>query len=111
LIIGLLSILLSLKVTSIVQSLLIALTFFSGAFILPVLAGLLGFRNNRLRSNLAILAGGLVALTGKILTMNGSSKLGNLLILCAFAINALLLFPGGKWDRSQLFRVRVKQTT
>lgn len=95
--IGLLSILLSLKVTSIVQSLLIALTFFSGAFILPVLAGLLGFRNNRIQSNLAIVIGGLVALLGKIAAVHGESKIGNLFIMIGFLLNALLLFPGGKW--------------
>lgn len=99
LVIGLLSILLSLRVTSIVQSLLIALTFFSGAFIVPVLAGLVGFRNNRLQSNLAILLGGLVALTGKLISVYGDGKLGNLLILCAFLLNGLLLFPGGRWEK------------
>ncbi len=100
---GLLSILMSLKVTSIVQSLLIALTFFSGAFIIPVLAGLVGFRNNRLQSNLAILLGGFVALAGKITGLYGDIKLGNLLILGAFFLNALLLFPGGKWAKTSKF--------
>lgn len=94
---GLLSILLSLYVTSIVQSLLIALTFFSGAFILPVLAGLLGFRNNRLQSNLAMVFGGLVALAGKITGVSGHGTAGNLVILFAFIVNGLLLFPGGRW--------------
>ncbi len=98
-IIGFFSILLSLKVTSIVQSLLIALTFFSGAFILPVLAGLSGFRNNRLQSNLAILTGGLIALAGKITGIYVDVKIGNLLILSAFFVSGLLLFPGGKWIR------------
>ena len=97
LLIGLLSILLSLKVTSIVQSLLIALTFFSGAFILPVLAGLVGFRNSRLHSNTAMIFGGLTALAGKIISMYGDTMTGNLLILVAFILNGLLLFPGGKW--------------
>ncbi len=95
--IGLLSIFLSLKVTSIVQSLLIALTFFSGAFILPVLAGLLGFRNNRVQSNLAMLLGGLIALGGKITSVLGEGSMGNLLIISGFLINGLILFPGGKW--------------
>jgi SSS family solute:Na+ symporter len=94
--IGILSILLSLKVTSIVQSLLIALSFFSGAFIIPVLAGLSGFRNNKLQSNLAILIGGLVALAGKITGMYVDGNTGNLLILSAFMLNALILFPGGR---------------
>lgn len=94
---GLLSIVLSLYVTSIVQSLLIALSFFSGAFIIPVLAGLLGFRNSRLNSNLAILAGGLLALSGKIISISGHGKAGNLVIFSAFILNGLLLFPGGRW--------------
>jgi SSS family solute:Na+ symporter len=45
LIIGLLSIILSLRIQSIIQSLLVALTIFSGAFIIPIIAGLLGFRS------------------------------------------------------------------
>lgn len=97
-ILGFLSIMLSLKVTSIVQSLLIALTFFSGAFILPVLAGLLGFRNSRLQSNLAMIIGGLTALAGKIVCNYADPLTGNLLILAAFFLNGLLLFPGGKWN-------------
>jgi len=100
LILGLLSILLSLWVTSIVQSLLMALTFFSGAFILPVLAGLFGFRNNRLQSNSAMILGGLVALAGKITGIYADSKIGNLIILGAFLLNGILLFPGGKWSRN-----------
>ncbi len=104
--IGLTSILLSLKVTSIVQSLLIALTFFSGAFIVPVLAGLLGFRNNRLHSNLAIVLGGLVALAGKITGMYGNNLTGNILILGAFLLNGLLLFPGGKWIKTSKISTR-----
>ena len=95
--IGLLSILLALRVTSIVQSLLMALTFFSGAFIIPVLAGLTGFRNNRIRSNLAMVLGGVVALAGRITVIYGNSSVGNMLIFCAFILNGLLLFPGGKW--------------
>ncbi|MCK9638980.1 MAG: sodium:solute symporter family protein [Prolixibacteraceae bacterium] len=100
LLLGLLSILLSLRVTSIVQSLLMALTFFSGAFIIPVLAGLLGFRNNRLRSNMAMILGGMVALAGKITGIFSDSKIGNLIILGAFCLNGILLFPGGKWIKT-----------
>ncbi len=97
--IGVLSMLLALEVTSIIQSLLIALTFFSGAFILPVLAGLFGFRNNRLQSNIAIVIGGSVALAGKIFALLGHATVGNILILGAFLLNGLLLFPGGRWIR------------
>jgi SSS family solute:Na+ symporter len=94
---GFLSIFLAIKVTSIVQSLLMALTFFSGAFILPVLAGLTGFRNKRIRSNLAMVLGGLVALAGRITVISGNGLVGNVLIFSAFILNGLLLFPGGKW--------------
>lgn len=92
---GILSIGMSLWVTSIVQALLIALTFFSGAFIIPVLAGLFGFRNKALQSNLAILLGGLIALAGKVVAVSGHPAAGNLVIVSAFLVNGLLLFPGG----------------
>lgn len=92
---GLLSILLALEITSIIQSLLIALSFFSGAFILPVLAGLLGFRNKSIRSNSAMILGGIVALAGRIIVINGEVMIGNLVIFSAFCLNAALLFPGG----------------
>jgi solute:Na+ symporter, SSS family len=94
LIIGMLSILLALKVTSIVESLLIALTFFSGAFIVPTLAGLLKFRTNRWQSITAIVTGGCVALSGKIYSLYGDRIIGNIIIISAFIINSLILFSG-----------------
>jgi SSS family solute:Na+ symporter len=100
LIVGLLSILLSLYVHSIIQSLLIALTIFSGAFIVPTLAGLLGFRTSKIRSSTAMITGGLIALTGKIIALNGGNKSGNLLIIIGFALNALLLFIGNRTKSS-----------
>ncbi len=94
LIIGTLSIILSLNVQSIIQSLLIALTIFSGAFIIPTAAGLLGFRASKIRSSTAMIVGGAIALTGKIIALNGKGTLGNLLIITGFALNALILFVG-----------------
>ncbi|HEY3389839.1 MAG TPA: sodium:solute symporter family protein [Prolixibacteraceae bacterium] len=94
LIIGTLSIILSLHVQSIIQSLLIALTIFSGAFIIPTAAGLLGFRTSKTRSGIAMITGGGIALTGKILALNGENIAGNLLIITGFALNALILFSG-----------------
>ena len=99
LIIGLLSILFSLGVHSIIQSLLIALTVFSGAFIVPVAAGLFGFRTSKIRSNTAMILGGTVALAGKIIALSGKNTAGNLLIITGFAINALALFSGGRQKR------------
>jgi len=94
LIIGLLSIILSLRVQSIIQSLLVALTIFSGAFIIPIIAGLLGFRANKIRSSTAMIIGGMVALTGKIVALNGENITGNLLIITGFILNSLILFVG-----------------
>jgi len=99
LIIGILSIILSLNVQSIIQSLLIALTIFSGAFIVPTAAGLLGYRASKIRSSTAMIAGGAVALTGKIIALNGANIPGNLLIIIGFALNALILFSGNRLNR------------
>ena len=96
LIIGTLSIVLALNVQSIIQSLLIALTIFSGAFIVPTAAGLLGFRASKIRSGTAMITGGVIALTGKIMALNGENILGNLLIITGFVLNALILFSGNR---------------
>jgi solute:Na+ symporter, SSS family len=96
LVIGLLSIILSLRVQSIIQSLLVALTIFSGAFIIPIIAGLLGFRTNKTRSSVAMITGGVVALTGKIIALNGENIAGNMLIITGFVLNVLILFVGNR---------------
>jgi solute:Na+ symporter, SSS family len=91
-IVGLLSIILSLKVSSIVESLLLALSFFSGAFIIPTLAGLLKFRTSKIQSTTAIIFGGFIALSGKIYSLYGDRVTGNLIIISAFLVNSILLF-------------------
>ena len=96
LIIGILSILLSLSVHSIIQSLLIALTIFSGAFIIPTITGLLGFTASMKISRAAMLTGGIVALTGKIVALNGENLIGNLLIITGFILNALILLSDAR---------------
>lgn len=92
LVIGLFSIFLSLSVHSIIQSLLIALTIFSGAFIIPTIAGLFGFTASKRRSSAAMILGGVVALAGKIVALNIGYLFGNLLIITGFILNALILF-------------------
>ncbi len=92
LVIGLLSILLSLGVHSIIQSLLIALTIFSGAFIIPTIAGLFGYKTSKTHSSAAMIAGGAIAITGKIVALNGYNITGNILIIIGFIANALILF-------------------
>ena len=91
-IIGILSIVIAMFVTSIIQSLLFALTFFSGAFVIPTLAGLLNINVIKKRVVLAIITGGLVALGGKIVNVFYEELLGNLIIISSFLINSVLLF-------------------
>ncbi|MDP4206759.1 MAG: hypothetical protein Q8859_12280, partial [Bacteroidota bacterium] len=91
-IIGIISMLFALWVQSIIDALLTALTFFSGAFIIPTAAGLLGFRTSSRKCVGAILIGGLVALTGKLVSINLNHVGGNLLIVAGFLVNALILF-------------------
>lgn len=89
---GILSILIALFVTSILQSLLLALTFFSGAFVVPMLTGLLGKKVVVSQLTAAMLAGGVIGLAGKIITLTGLQLTGNLVIISAFAVNAFFLF-------------------
>ncbi|MCL3780539.1 sodium:solute symporter family protein [Prolixibacteraceae bacterium JC049] len=91
-IIGAISLIIALKITSIIQALLIALTFFSGAFIIPTLVGLLRLKINSSHAILAMGTGGLVALTGKLISIYGNSFWGNWIIISAFAVNAIILF-------------------
>jgi SSS family solute:Na+ symporter len=95
-VLGGLSIVVALFVTSILQSLLLALTFFSGAFVLPMLAGLLKLKVVKSQLTTAILAGGFIALTGKIINVWVDPLAGNLVIIAAFFVNGGLLFlsPG-----------------
>ncbi len=89
---GAISMVIALFVTSIIQSLLFALSFFSGAFAVPVLAGLLKLKVNKERVVLAILTGGFLALTGKIISSYYSPVMGNTLIILTYVINSLILF-------------------
>lgn len=91
-VLGGLSIVVALFVTSILQSLLLALTFFSGAFVAPMLAGLLKLKVVKPQLTAAILAGGFVALTGKIINVWGDPLIGNIVIITAFIVNGILLF-------------------
>ncbi len=96
-IIGIFSIVIALFMTSIIQTLLFALTFFSGAFVVPTLAGLLNFKVNKKRVVTAIITGGILALTGKIVHDFYHDFAGSCLILLTYIINALILFiPSGK---------------
>lgn len=97
---GIISIILALKVTSIIGTLLLALAFYSGAFIVPLLAALTNIKVNRHLSIWAMVIGGLVAISGKILDNYLHGNYGNWLIILAFFLNgALLLFPSKRKAR------------
>lgn len=89
---GLLSMLISLKITSIVGSLLLALSFYSGAFIIPMAAALFGLPYNKRLSIPAMLIGGILALTGKLMMTFHYPEYGQVVLISGFVVNAGLLF-------------------
>jgi SSS family solute:Na+ symporter len=98
---GAVSIVIALNFTSIIGILLIALTTYSGAFIIPLLAGLIGFKIDKKVLIPALLAGGAIALTGKIIYYAGQSHLGNGVIIASFVVNGLILALGTKKSHTQ----------
>jgi len=92
--IGILSLIIALYVTSIIQALLLALTFFSGAFVVPTLLGLLQIKVNKKNVAFALISGGSIALIGKLLSLLNWEVAGNCLIFMAYIVNAIsLLLP------------------
>jgi SSS family solute:Na+ symporter len=95
--VGALSILISLKVTSIVSSLLMALSFYSGAFIIPMVAALFNLPFNKRFGIAAMLSGGILALSGKLLMTFHHPETGQYILISGFVVNAMLIFfPFGK---------------
>ena len=90
--VGILSMLISLKVTSIVSSLLLALSFYSGAFIIPMIAALFNLPYNKRFSIAAMLSGGILALSGKLMMTFDQLETGQYVLISGFVLNALLLF-------------------
>jgi solute:Na+ symporter, SSS family len=91
-VIGLISIGIALFVSKIIETLLFALTFFSGAFIVPTVAGLLNVPVNKKNIVVSIVSGGVIALSGKIIATLHHTETGNFMIILAYAVNALFLF-------------------
>lgn len=87
LIFGIFSILVALKLKFILSSLLLALSVYSGALIIPCFAGIIGYRANKKFVLTAIILGGLIALFGKIYGGNNS----NYILIFAFFINTFIL--------------------
>ena len=90
--VGILSMIISLKITSIVSSLLLALSFYSGAFIIPMVAALFNLKYNKRFGIAAMLSGGILALTGKLLMTLKYPEVGSIILVSGFVLNALLIF-------------------
>ena len=88
----LVSVLIALKFQSVITVLLIGLSVFSGAFTMPILFSFMNLKFNRNGVLVAIIAGGTIALVGKIIYINSMPLLGNSVILSAFLINSVLLY-------------------
>ena len=87
---GILSILITLKFNSILKVLLMSLGTYAGAFVIPVIWGLLGQQSRRPFVVAAIIIGGSMTLLGKFMT----GGLSHAVILLAFAVNLALLAIG-----------------
>ena len=94
---GVVALLLALVFTDIIGTLLLALAVYAGAFTVPILWGLLGLRAKPKFVAAAIVAGGALALAGKLCPagMLGSHT-GDILMIAAFAVNAAILALGRK---------------
>ncbi|MEW5895381.1 MAG: sodium:solute symporter family protein [Candidatus Omnitrophota bacterium] len=88
---GTISIIVALLLPNIIQTLLLAFSFFSAAFIIPAVAGLLGFRTSKHQAIVAAFSGGVLALAGKLFLIFDVPS-GNILIVTGFAANAAILF-------------------
>ncbi len=91
-ILGIAAVIISLKMKYILSTLLLALAVYSGAFIIPVLVGIFGFRTRKEVVISAIILGGITALIGKLY----GGDIGNFLAAGAFLINGGTLYLGNK---------------
>ena len=106
-VIGVLSMVISLKITSIVSSLLLALSFYSGAFIIPMVAALFNLPYNKQLGITAMLTGGILALIGKLLMTFHHADIGSFILISGFVINAFLIFiplGNGKQNKIKITR-------
>ena len=87
---GIVALLLALVFTDIIGTLLLALAVYAGAFTVPILWGLLGIK-------VAIMAGGILALAGKLCpALPGAlgAHTGDILMIAAFVVNGVILALG-----------------
>ena len=94
---GIVALLLALVFTDIIGTLLLALAVYAGAFTVPILWGLLGLKAKPKFVALAIVAGGVLALAGKLCpALPGSlgAHTGDVLMIAAFVVNGIVLAVG-----------------
>ena len=92
---GLIALVIALHFTDIIGMMLLALAVYAGAFTLPVLLGVAGFRAKVGHVSCAILAGGVLALLGKLLPATSlGAHTGDVLLIAAFIVNGGLLWLG-----------------
>lgn len=89
---GVFAIAIALRMKFILPTLFIALTIYSGAFIIPTFVGMLGFRAHKNVVLTAIIVGGIFATIGKFYPGNT----GKFILIGAFILNGLILFIGSK---------------
>lgn len=100
-VVGALSMIISLKITSIVSSLLLALSFYSGAFIIPMVAALFNLPYNKRLGIPAMLSGGILALAGKLLITFKHPEIGQYILISGFVVNAVLIFMPVKYTSKE----------
>lgn len=86
LLLGVIAMAVAIACPSILGVFLTALTLYAGAFVVPVIAGMAGMRTQGRRVIMAMICGGTLALTGKLLP-----QYGNYLIVIAFVVNFMFL--------------------
>ena len=92
---GLVALAIALHFTDIIGMMLLALAVYAGAFTLPVLLGIAGFRAKVGYVSAAILVGGVLALIGKLLPATSlGAHTGDVLLITSFVANGALLWLG-----------------
>ncbi|MGF6907629.1 sodium:solute symporter family protein [Fusobacterium sp. PH5-44] len=103
-ILGIISIFLSIKMTNIIYTILLALGIYAGAVIVPTIMGMLGYRGRKEVVIVAMVIGGIISLLGKkygieigkILGIKDLRNAGNYICISAFLFNFAILILGSK---------------
>lgn len=102
---GVVALLLALVFTDIIGTLLLALAVYAGAFTVPILWGLLGLKAKPKFVAVAIVAGGILALAGKLCpALPGAlgAHTGDILMIAACLVNGVILALGRECQSKQV---------